>query len=68
MRSANLHIDDSVLKAIDDLSLVSSQLVSGLLQGLHRSALRGVSQEFVAYRPYLPGDALRDVDWKVWAR
>lgn len=68
MQSANLQIDDAVLAAIDDLSLVSRQLVSGLLQGQHRSALRGVSQEFVAYRPYLPGDPLRDVDWKVWAR
>jgi len=68
MQSANLQIDDAVLAAIDDLSLVSRHLVSGLLQGQHRSAMRGVSQEFVAYRPYLPGDALRDVDWKVWAR
>lgn len=68
MQSANLEIDDAVLAAIDDLSLTSRHLVSGLLQGMHRSALRGVSQEFVAYRPYLPGDSLRDVDWKVWAR
>lgn len=68
MQSANLQIDDTILAAMDNLSLVSRHLVSGLLQGQHRSALRGVSQEFVAYRPYLPGDPLRDVDWKVWAR
>lgn len=68
MQSANLQIDDAILAAIDDLSLTSRHLVTGFLQGQHRSALRGVSQEFVAYRPYLPGDPLRDVDWKVWAR
>jgi uncharacterized protein (DUF58 family) len=68
MQSTNLQIDDALLAAIDDLALTSRHLVTGFLQGQHRSALRGVSQEFVAYRPYLPGDPLRDVDWKVWAR
>ncbi len=65
---STLGLDESLLRAIDDLSLVSRHLVNGFLQGHHRSALRGVGQEFVAYRPYMPGDALKDVDWKVWAR
>ncbi len=68
MKSNAIHIDDDILKAIEDLTLNARHLVNGFLQGQHRSALRGVSQEFVAYRPYLPGDPLKDVDWKVWAR
>jgi uncharacterized protein (DUF58 family) len=68
MQADSLKIDDTLLQAIDDLSLGARHLVTGFLQGQHRSALRGVSQEFVAYRPYMPGDALKDVDWKVWAR
>jgi uncharacterized protein (DUF58 family) len=60
--------DESLLKAVDELPLVARHLVDGFLQGQHRSALRGVGQEFVAYRPYMQGDALKDVDWKVWAR
>jgi len=68
LQSNAILIDDAVLKAIEDLSLNARHLVNGFLQGHHRSALRGISQEFVAYRPYLPGDPLKDVDWKVWAR
>lgn len=63
-----LQPDEALLKAVDELPLVARHLVDGFLQGLHRSALRGVGQEFVAYRPYMQGDALKDVDWKVWAR
>lgn len=68
MADAALHLDESLLDSIQDLSLMARHLVNGFLQGQHRSALRGVSQEFMAYRPYLPGDALKDVDWNVWAR
>ena len=63
-----IRLDESLLKAIEDMSLIARHLVDGFLQGQHRSAMRGVSQEFVAYRPYLPGDPLKDVDWKLWAR
>lgn len=63
-----LQPDEALLRAVDELPLVARHLVDGFLQGLHRSALRGAGQEFVAYRPYMQGDALKDVDWKVWAR
>lgn len=68
MPDAAIQLDESLLEAIHDLSLTARHLVNGFLLGQHRSALRGVSQEFVAYRPYLPGDPLKDVDWNVWAR
>lgn len=68
MPAALLQPDEALLKAVDELPMVARHLVNGFLQGLHRSALRGAGQEFVAYRPYMQGDALRDVDWKVWAR
>lgn len=61
-------LDETLLAAVQDLSLTARQLVHGFLQGHHRSASRGLSQEFVAYRPYLPGDPLKNVDWNVWAR
>ncbi len=68
MRPNAILIDDDVLNAVEDLALNALYLVNGFLQGHHRSALRGFSQEFVAYRPYMQGDPLKDVDWKVWAR
>ena len=63
-----IRLDETLLAAVEDLSLTARQLVHGFLQGQHRSASRGLSEEFVAYRPYLPGDPLKNVDWNVWAR
>lgn len=36
--------------------------------GLHRSHNRGAGLEFAQYRAYEPGDELRQVDWKLYAR
>jgi uncharacterized protein (DUF58 family) len=35
---------------------------------MHRSPYFGQSVEFLQHREYVPGDDLRHVDWKVWAR
>jgi len=35
---------------------------------LHRSPYHGFSVEFAEHRPYHPGDELRHVDWKVYAK
>lgn len=53
---------------MDDLSLLAKTVVEGFFDGLHRSPFLGYSTEFSAYRPYVPGDNLRYVDWKVWGR
>lgn len=57
-----------VLAAVDDLSLVARAVVEGFFDGLHRSPFLGYSTEFSAYRPYVKGDNLRHIDWKVWGR
>ena len=36
--------------------------------GLHPLTYRGRSLEFAEYREYRPGDDIREVDWKVYAR
>lgn len=36
--------------------------------GSHRSRERGAGLEFVQYRGYEPGDELRRIDWKLYAR
>lgn len=43
-------------------------LVEGYLAGRHRSRTRGPSTEFRDYRQYVPGDDLKSVDWRVYAR
>lgn len=42
--------------------------MEGLYAGRHRSAQRGQSVEFADYRPYLPGDPVSDIDWKIYGR
>ncbi len=39
-----------------------------MLSGLHHSPFHGYSAEFSQYRHYRPGDDLKYVDWKLFAR
>jgi uncharacterized protein (DUF58 family) len=56
------------LPSLRDLELVTRATVEGLRQGLHRSPFHGYSAEFSQYRHYRPGDDLKYVDWKAFAR
>ena len=61
-------LDPVALAAIGDLELVSKRIVDGTISGLHRSPFHGYSAEFSQYRHYRPGDDLKYVDWKLFAR
>ena len=61
-------LDPVVLSAVHDLELVARVTVEGALSGLHRSPFHGYSAEFNQYRHYRPGDDLKYVDWKLFAR
>jgi uncharacterized protein (DUF58 family) len=61
-------LDAGALSAIADLELVSKRVVDGTITGLHRSPFHGYSAEFSQYRHYRPGDDLKYVDWKLFAR
>jgi uncharacterized protein (DUF58 family) len=50
------------------MELRARLIVEGFITGLHRSPYHGFSVEFAEHRPYHPGDDLRHVDWKVYAR
>lgn len=43
-------------------------VAEGIAAGLHRSPYRGFSVEFSEYRQYSPGDDLRFLDWKAYAK
>lgn len=62
------YFDPETLARIRPLGLRARTLVEGLIAGLHRSPLRGQSIEFAQHREYAPGDDVRQVDWKVYAR
>lgn len=57
-----------VIKRIGRLEIRARHIVEGLLSGMHRSPYFGQSVEFLQHRQYVPGDDLRRVDWKVWAK
>jgi uncharacterized protein (DUF58 family) len=61
-------LDPTALSAIADLELVSRRIVDGTISGLHRSPFHGYSAEFSQYRQYRPGDDLKYIDWKLFAR
>jgi len=56
------------IQRISRLELRARHIVEGFLSGMHRSPYFGQSVEFLQHREYAPGDDLRHVDWKVWAR
>ena len=62
------YLDPRVLARIDSLGLRAHKVVEGAISGLHRSPLHGVSVEFADYREYSPGDDLRRLDWRAYAR
>lgn len=61
-------IDPAVLSRIGDLELLARVVVEGVINGLHRSPHLGSSMDFAEHRAYMPGDDIRRIDWKLFAR
>jgi uncharacterized protein (DUF58 family) len=61
-------LDPAVLGRISNLELLARTVVDGFLTGLHRSPYLGFSMDFAEHRPYMPGDDIRRIDWKLFAR
>ncbi len=60
--------DPQTLARIARLELRARQVVEGVISGMHKSPHRGSSVEFAQHRDYAPGDEIRHIDWKVYAR
>ena len=50
------------------MQLRARMVVEGFIVGLHKSPYHGFSVEFAEHRAYMPGDPLRNLDWKVYAK
>src|ERR1043165_1670934 len=59
------YLDPRTLARIASLDLRARLIVEGLMTGMHRSPYQGISVEFAQHRPYVAGDDIRHVDWKV---
>ena len=60
--------DPKMLAALEGLDLKARYVMEGFLSGLHESPFHGFSVEFSDYRNYQPGDDLRHLDWRLFAR
>ncbi len=61
-------IDSNVLSEIENLHLAARQVAQGALAGMHRSLRRGTSIEFSEHKLYAPGDDIRHIDWRAFAK
>src|SRR5256885_5021765 len=56
------------MEALRHVRLNPRGAAEGTFAGPHQSHYRGTAVEFADYREYTPGDDIRLVDWKVFAR
>lgn len=61
-------LNPATLARLQNYRLLAETAVEGFLSGLHRSLYHGFGTEFFQYRAWSPGEDLRHVDWKVYAR
>ena len=67
-RRPDLLFDRDFLHRLERLRVVVRRTAPGGLRGEHRAHRRGRGIEFSDYRPYVPGDDMRDVDWLAYLR
>jgi uncharacterized protein (DUF58 family) len=61
-------LDPAHLTRIENYALMARAAVEGFLSGMHRSVFHGFGTEFLQYRNYVPGEDLKYLDWKVYAK
>ena len=65
---AKRYLDPAVVARLSHLDVRARLVVEGFISGMHRSPFHGFSVEFAEHRPYMPGDPLKNLDWKVLAK
>ncbi len=61
-------LSPETLNRVSGLEMKARLIVEGFMTGLHDSPYKGASVEFAEHREYVPGDDLRRLDWKVYAK
>ena len=68
MPDSKRFLHPEAIRRIQRMEVRARHIVEGFLSGMHRSPYFGQSVEFLQHREYVPGDDLRHIDWKVWAK
>jgi uncharacterized protein (DUF58 family) len=66
--NSTAYLHPHTLAAVGSVELRARMAVEGLMTGMHKSPMHGISVEFAQHRPYTPGDEPRFIDWKVYAK
>lgn len=64
----SLYLHPQTLARLGSFELRAKMIVEGISSGWHRSPFQGFSVEFAQHRPYVAGDDIRRLDWKVYAK
>ena len=62
------YLDPTIISKLDNMALIARLVVEGFIVGLHKSPYHGFSVEFAEHRPYMPGDEIKNIDWKVYGK
>ncbi len=62
------YLAPDVIARLANMEIVARLVVEGFIAGLHKSPYHGFSVEFAEHRQYMPGDEIRHVDWKIYAK
>ncbi len=62
------YLEPEVISKLKTLDLKARFIVEGFMVGLHKSPYHGFSAEFSEHRPYMQGDSIKNIDWKVFAK
>lgn len=68
MAGAKHKIDTSFLNQLDKYALPLRNRVTAIHSGSHLSTKKGSGLDLVDHRKYNPGDSLKKIDWKLYAR
>ncbi|MCI0706349.1 MAG: DUF58 domain-containing protein [Ignavibacteriae bacterium] len=68
MQESLKYLRPDVVAQLANMELRARLVVEGFITGLHKSPYHGFSVEFTEHRPYMPGDEIRNIDWKVYGK
>ena len=65
---AEQYLAPETIGQLGSFELRARMIAEGVMSGMHRSPYQGLAVEFAEHRPYVPGDDLKHLDWKVFGR
>lgn len=67
-RSRENIIDPKTIQDVKSFEWIAKKLASGFMHGKHEASRLGAGMEFQQFRPYVSGDDIRGIDWKMYAK